>query len=50
MVPPEEGVQLLPAALGPGEIHAVVASVSGHHEATPAAGVSYSVMVDSKTG
>lgn len=47
--PPEECEQLLPAALGPGQIHAVVASVRGHHEPTPAAGVSYSVMVDSKT-
>lgn len=48
--PPEECEQLLPAARGPGQIHTVVASIRGHHEATPAAGVSYSIMVDSKTG
>ena len=48
--PPEECEQLLSAALGPGQIHTVVASIRGHNEATPAAGVSQSVMVDSKTG
>lgn len=48
--PPEECEQLLSAARRPGQIHAVVASIRGHHEATPAAGVSYSVVVDSKTG
>lgn len=48
--PPEECEQLLSAARRPGQIHAVVASIRGHHEAAPAAGVSYSVVVDSKTG
>lgn len=47
---PEECEQLLSAALGPGQIHTVVASIRGHYEATPAAGVSQSIMVDSKTG
>lgn len=48
--PPEECEQLLSAALGPGQIHTVVAPIRGHYEAAPAAGVSQSVMVDSKTG
>lgn len=47
--PPEECEQLLSAAGGPGQINTVVASIRGHHEPTPAAGVSYSIMVDSKT-
>ncbi len=48
--PPEECEQLLSAAWGPGQIHTVVASIRGHHEPTPAAGVPYTIMVDSKTG
>lgn len=48
--PPEECEQLLSAARRPGQIHAVVASIRGHHEAAPAASVSYSVVVDSETG
>lgn len=46
--PPEECEHLLPAAGGPGQIHTVVAAIRGHHEPTPAAGVSHSVMVDSE--
>lgn len=48
--PPEECEQLLSAAGRPGQIHTVVAAIRGHYEATPAAGVSDSVMVESKTG
>lgn len=48
--PPEECEQLLSAAGGPGEIHTVVASIRGHNKPTPAACVSHSIMVDSKTG
>lgn len=47
---PEEGEQLLSAARGPGQIHTVVASIRGHDEAGSAAGVSHSIVVDSKTG
>ena len=47
---PEEGQQLLPAAGGPGEVHAVVAPVRRHHEAAPAAGVPHTVVVHPKTG
>lgn len=46
--PPEEGEKLLSAAGGPGQIHAVVASIRGHHEAVPTAAVRRSVMVDSE--
>lgn len=47
---PEEREQLLSAAGGPGQIHTVVATIGGHYKARLAAGVSHSVMVDSKTG
>lgn len=47
---PEEGEQLLSAARGPGQIHAVVASIRGHDEARSAAGVLESIVVNSKTG
>lgn len=47
---PEECQQLLSAAWRPGQIHTVVASVRGHYEAAPAAGVSQAVVVESKTG
>lgn len=47
---PEEGKQLLSAAGRPGQIHTVVPSIRGHNEAASAAGVSHSIVVDSKTG
>jgi len=49
-VAPEEGGQLLSAAGGPGQVHAVVAAVSGHHEAARPAGIPHTVVVHPETG
>lgn len=46
--PPEEGEKLMSTAGGPGQIHAVVASIRGHHEAALTAAVRRSIVVDSE--